>query len=155
MGLPDWLCVSRRPSPATSDVSRTLRALDSDIRSYLATHIDDSVLSLLGYELGLHVERQNQMSAIDEIRKARGAIQRVNEDVAKTVAEVVNLEQEAKDLAKAAVVAPLAEIGVVKAELQAMVNEMAQITNGGPAGPLPGSENPSTSSDGRPPENPQ
>jgi hypothetical protein len=153
VGLPEWLCARRRHAPAF-DVQRTLRALDSDIRCYLATHIDDRVLSLLGYELGLYVERYNSMSALDEIRKARGAIQRVNDDVAKTVAEVVQLEQEAKDLAKAAVAKPLQEISAVKAELNGMINELAQITNGAPDGPLPGSGNHSTALDGGFVENP-
>jgi len=93
------------------------------------------------------------MSAIDDIRNARGAIQRVNADVAKTVGEVTDLEQRAKELAKAAVATPLKEIGAVADELRVMINEMAALTNGGPAGPLSGSESPSTPSDGSP-ENP-
>ena len=77
--------------------------------------------------------------------------------MAKTVGQVVELEQKAKDLARAAVSTPLSEVGKVVDELNSMINEMAQLTNGAPDlsrlyhapdGPLPGSESPSTPSGG-------
>lgn len=113
----------------------------------MEAHIEEWLQLTVELELAFEVLDQN-MSALDAIRNARGAIGRVNEDVAKTVGEVAALEQEAKELAKAAVAAPLKEIGAVKAELHEMINELAQLSNGAPGGPLPGSESQSTTSDG-------
>jgi hypothetical protein len=71
VGLPDWLRTRSRP-PSAFDVQRTLWALDRELRRYLATDIDGQILSILGFELGLHVERTNQMSRLrDKLTQAK------------------------------------------------------------------------------------
>lgn len=103
------------------------------------------LLTQIGWELDAEVKEQNQMSRLtDMVRDLRGSRDRVANEVGQAVDEVKHLERQVGDLAKAAAAPQLKELNQVKAELQEAINELAELTNGGP--PLDGSPTPSASS---------
>ena len=148
MGLPDWLCARRRPSPTTSDVSRSLRALAANRSMALDSKTEVHILGqvelalyreLLDINMGFESTEMNDCTDCKtSIKSIRGIMPRLNADVSQIVGEVVTLEQEVRELAKAAVAKPIAEILAVKDELNSVINELKDVTNGGPGGPLPG-----------------
>jgi HAMP domain-containing protein len=103
------------------------------------------ILAQVERELDAQVREENtKMSRVtDKLRQARGALNRASTEVEGIADEIVGLETSVKDLAKSATAPVFAEMGAIKKELNEMVNELKDFTNGGP--PLDSS---STSSGG-------
>jgi len=96
------------------------------------------ILTQIGWELDTEIKEQNEMSRLtDMVRDLRGSRDRVTNEVGQAIDEVKHLERQVGDLTRAAAAPQIKELNQVKAELQEVINELAELTNGGP--PLDGS----------------
>ena len=149
--IPHWLRVRRRPSPATRDIRSTVRGMASTGNLDMEPDTAGRILSLLGYELGLHVSQYNReirMDILAKINAAHGVLDRVTAKIDGKLEKVFELEKKADDLSDRATAPKIAQLDTINAHLTEVVNALEG--NGGP--PLSG--NPSTPSDGQSTENP-
>lgn len=104
---------------------------------------DTYVISQLAFELGhwLHhwnTENRDMSKARDAIRDMRGAVGRVTDEILKAKADIDAAEREAIDLTGSAKGAQFKELGAIKGELREIINDLKDVSNGAPDGPLPG-----------------
>lgn len=92
--------------------------------------------------------------ARDAIRDMRGSVGRVTDEILKARDEVAASEREAIDLAGSAKGAQFKELGAIKGELREIINDLKDVSNGPPDGPLPGDSPSETSAQVSGAENP-
>lgn len=123
--------------------------MDDQPDRLLDTNEQILILAQVERELDAEVREQNKMSkARDAIRSMRGAVGRVTDGILQAKDEIDAAEREAMELTESAKGAQFKELGAIKGELREIINDLKDVSNGPPAGPLSGSESPSMSSGG-------